>query len=284
MAFTRTTSGLRNQHLFHKVDIVMYVEGGISFSLTEVIEGAFSNDSIDSLFWNQIFTKLSTKKIKFKPIGSKNSVSKIAQLIIDKNLTTVYSAMDQEFDMIYNLNFSSGNVLYTHGYSWENDVWNEKVIRKVINILSANSIDKNIVNQHFKKFLKEIKYSVYADGYLFGKSSSFFPRPGGHLKLVECDINLETKLKHAEIATIINNKNLKKSTIYSFGNRKNIEVKRNCYGHLLGDFCSKLIQFILKKYYSLSGIKTEFIRRIAITIFFDYISVEVRNHYDGIVN
>lgn len=191
--------------------------------------------------------------------------------------------MDQEFDMIYNSNLEHNNILYTHGYSWENDVWNEDVVCKVINTLSAKSIDKNIVTKHYSRFLRDIKYSVSSDGYLFGKSF-FFPRPKGHLRLVECGINDETHIKKVEIDIITAAKSLKKSTVYAFGRRKNICPRRDCYGHLLGDFCNKLVQFLLKKYYALTGLNTEFIKRIAINNFYKLINVDIRNHYTTIIN
>lgn len=79
MAFTRTISGLNNQHIFFNVDIIVYVEGGVSYSLSQIEQGFFNEESVDSLFWNQIFTNFSTHKVKFKPIGSKSAILKIAQ-------------------------------------------------------------------------------------------------------------------------------------------------------------------------------------------------------------
>lgn len=281
MAFTRTNSGLENLHVFHNVDCVVYCEGGTSYSFEDVKRGCFSVESIDSIFWNEIFNNYKGASVKFKPIGSKATVKKIAEEITKSNLSSVYAALDQEFDMVYDSNLTHSNVLYTHGYSWENDVWNANVICDIIDTLSAKKVDKNFVSYHFTKFLKEIKYLVSSDGYLFSKNDSFFPRPKGHMKLVNCNVSNPPFLKKERIEEIKVLKSLNKSTIYAFGRRKNISAKRNCYGHILGDYCKQLVHFILKGVYNLSGINDEFIRRMAIRFFYKNITDDIKRHYQN---
>jgi hypothetical protein len=279
MVFTRTSSGLRNLHLFHNVDFVVYTEGGTSYSFEDVKSGKFNNESIDSVFWNIIFSNYKSASIRYKPIGSKSTVSKIAEEIIQNNLHTVYAVMDQEFDMVYQTNLSHPNVLYTYGYSWENDVWNKKVIGEIIETLSAKKTDISLISKLYDKFIKKIKYFVGADGYLFSKSDSYFPRPKGHMKLVNCNPKEAPLLKKVELIKITNEKNLKTSTIYGFSRRYKICPERNCYGHLLGDFCKQLVHHILKVKHNLTGIKDEFIKRMAINIFFKHANKETTNHY-----
>ena len=283
MAFTRTSSGLQNLHLFHNVDFVVYTEGGASFSFEDVKLGKFNNESIDSVFWNIIFSNYKSASIKYKPIGSKSTVLKIAEEIIKNNLQTVYAVMDQEFDMVYQTNLSHPNILYTYGYSWENDVWNKEVIGEIIETLSAKKADTRLISKFYDKFIKQIKYFVGADGYLFSKSNSYFPRPKGHMKLVNCDPKKAPLLKKVELTKITDLKNLKASTIYGFSRKNKICPKRNCYGHLLGDFCKQLVHHILKTKHNLSGIKDEFIRRMAINLFFKHGNKETTNHYASCV-
>jgi len=281
MIFTRTVSGLNNQHLFHNVDFVIYVEGGISYSKQEIDNGLYNDVSIDSIFWNKILNQYKPARYKFKAIGSKTVVLKMAEDIINHNLTNVLAAMDQEFDMIQGTNINHPNVLYTNGYSWENDVWNCQVIAEVIHSFSAQNINISIVESHFTKFLKEINFSVCADAYLFSKGQSYFPRPG-HMRIIECNPTLIPSLKKAEVETLFNQSNIKKSTVYAYARKKSIVSKKNCYGHLLGDYCKQLIKFLLRTLYNINGIGDEVIRRNAITCFLKYLEPNIDLHYNNI--
>ena len=66
--FRRTNSGLSNQHLFHKVDIVVFVEGGNKqYNKTQVYAGSYNHETDDIIFWSKMFDQfVSGKKLKFK--------------------------------------------------------------------------------------------------------------------------------------------------------------------------------------------------------------------------
>lgn len=283
MAFTRTTAGLQNQHLFHNVDYIIFVEGGQSYTKLQIDNGSFNEESVDTLFWSKILEKYKPEKsFKFKAIGSKTAVIQVAQDIINNNLTTVYAAMDQEFDSILSKLYKHDRILYTFGYSWENDVWNEKVIKKIVDSVTAKELEISAVLKPFKKFLKDFKFSVYCDGYEFKNSRSFFPRPN-HLKLVDCNINTPPSIKKHEVTDLVNSKGLIKTRVYSFGNRKNVDSHRFMYGHLLGDLSKLLLKHILKIHHGISGLGDEIIRRMAINAFLEFIPVKIDNHYKDII-
>lgn len=284
MAFVRTSTGLNNQYLFHNVDYVVFVEGGISFNKVQIDEGKFNEQSIDTIFWSKIFSNYKPQsKYKFKAVGSKSTVLKVAEDIINNSLTTVYAAMDQEFDHVLGKAYEHDNILYTFGYSWENDVWNEQVIHDIVTSSSAINLDIKEVIEPFEKFIKDIKFSVYSDGYQFTKSSGFFPRPSNHLKLIDCDINTPPFLKKNEVEILRASKGIRKSNVYSFGSRKKICCKTYVYGHLFGDVCKLLIKHLIKIKQDLTGLGDEIIRRMAINCFVKFIPVEVDNHYKSII-
>lgn len=284
MAFVRTTSGLNNQHLFHDVDFIVFVEGGESYTKTQIDQGLFNEESIDVLFWSRILsTYKADSKFKFKAVGSKTAVLKVAEDIVDSNLTTVYAAMDQEFDRILGKAYKHDNILYTFGYSWENDVWNENVIRKIVTSTTAKELELNEVIVPFSKFIKDMKFSVYADGYMFSKNSGFFPRPSNHLKIIDCALTTPPSLKKTEIESLIAETGVKKPNVYSFGSRKNICCKSYMYGHLLSDFCKLLVKHLLKVKQEVTGLGDEIIRRLAISHFIEFIPEEVDTHYKEII-
>ena len=284
MAFIRTSTGLNNQHLFHNVDYVVFVEGGESYTKLEIDQGKFNEESIDTIFWSKIFDKYKTdSQFKFKAVGSKTAVLKVAEDIIDNNLTTIYAAMDQEFDTVLGKLYKHDNVLYTFGYSWENDVWNEQVIHSIVTTSSAKELDINEVIQPFEKFLKDIKFSVYCDGYQFSKGGSFFPRPSNHLKVVDCVISTPPCVKKQEVTNLAVSQALIKTRIYSFGSRKNLCCKTHVYGHLLGDVSKLLVKHLMKIQQDVNGLGDEIIRRMAINVFCDFMPLSIDNHYKNII-
>nr|WP_321411902.1 DUF4435 domain-containing protein [uncultured Allomuricauda sp.] len=284
MAFTRTSTGLQNQHLFHGVDFIVFVEGGQSYTKVQIDNGKFTEGSIDCIFWSKIFEKYKpSSKFKFKAIGSKTAVLQVADDILNNNLTTVYAAMDQEFDTVLNKIYKHDRILYTFGYSWENDVWNENVIKKIVDASSAGNIEINEVIEPFQKFIKEFKFSTYCDGYEFSNNRSFFPRPSNHLKLVDCDLSSPPFMKKDEVNNLVVIKAIVKSRVYSFGSRKKIDCHRYLYGHLLGDLAKLLLKHLLRVKHGISGLGDEIIRRMAITYFLEFIPANIDAYYREII-
>lgn len=280
MAFKRTKYGIANQNLFHNVDFVVFVEGGSkSFSKEEVENDNYNNESDDVIFWERIFRKYKTNvSLKFKAVGSKSTALKIAEDIAVNNISTAYVAMDKEFDDILGKEIDSNKILYTYGYSWENDALSKELLKELLEDLTAKSVEKSLIFDPYEKFIKELKLSVYADGYQFSKSDSFFPRQG-YLRCVKCDLKSEPKLKKDEIDLLLNQKNLNKSTLYSFGNRNSIVTEKYCYGHLLADFCWHLISYLLKTVYKLKPVDKRIINRLILNKYINFLSPDLDNYY-----
>lgn len=270
VAFRRTISGLKNQHLFHQVDFVVFVEGGkTQFNKDEVYSGNYNNETEDIIFWTKIFnTFVNGKKLKFKSVGSKSTIKKIAVDIMEGEINTILVAMDNEFDEILKKRIAHPNVYYTFGYSWENDVWSPVVVKKVIEELTAINIEHTDIENNFKNLIKALKLAVYADGYLFKNHQSFFPRKSSRLFCVECNPADLPFIKRDEINKRLVDNNIKKTNLYSFGSRHKIRTQKLCYGHLLSDYCTQLIMNYLKNRHSLKNIPKNIVCRIGINKFF----------------
>jgi hypothetical protein len=268
--FRRTISGLTNQHLFFGVDLIVFLEGGESYNKDEVYDNKYTAETEDVIFWNNIFKRFkSDKKIKFKSIGSKTTIKEIAFDVINGQITTVIVAMDNEFDEILNNRIEHPNVFYTHGYSWENDVWNQIVVKSVIEELSAVQIENSDIEDNFNEFLNRIKIAVYSDAYLFRNDSSFFNRKKGRMFCVDCNpIDLPI-IKSEEIDKKILDKGITKRKAILYGNKKNIDSLKFCFGHFLADYCCQLIQHYLKKRHSLTNLNKDFIYRMGINKHFE---------------
>lgn len=268
--FRRTFSGVSNQHLFYSVDLIVYVEGGPnSYSKQEVYGGSFNEETDDIIFWRNLFEKFkSATKVKFKSVGSKTTIKEIAVDIIDGHIRSVMVAMDAEFDEVLNRRLNHPNVLYTHGYSWENDVWSDQVVREVIGELSAIVIDPMDIQRNLNDFLKKIKIAVHADCYLFDKGQSYFPRQKSRLSCVNCNPADLPHVKKEVLDQLISTKGLKRNTLYAFGKRKQIDTLKHCYGHLLADYCFQVVMHYLKNRLNLPTAPKAIVSRMGIKNYF----------------
>ena len=177
-------------------------------------------------------------------------------------------AMDSEFDELLANKLDSPNIIYTHGYSWENDVWNDQVMHKIIKELSAIDIEFDEITKNFNSFINKIRIGVFADAYLFSKDDSYFPRKS-YLCCIDCVPKDLPVVKSEVLKRILLEKGLKRPTINSHGRKKQIDVKRYCYGHLLSDFCYHFVSSYLRNRIKLTGITKAIIYRMGINKFFD---------------
>lgn len=286
--FKRTNKGISNQHLFYGVDLVVYLEGGPkAYNKEQVYNDFFHEETDDIIFWGNLFNRFKTAtKVKFKSIGSKTTIKEIAVDIIAGKINSVMVAMDNEFDEILAQRIENDNVLYTHGYSWENDVWSHEVIRAVIQELSAINIEPDDIKQNFENFISKIKIGVLADGYLFSKGNSFFPRQKGHLFCVNCEPDDLPEAKKDTLNSLLAKKGLKTSTLYSYGRRKNINIKRHCYGHLLADYCCQVVIHYLKNRLGLPSLNKTIIYRMGLNRFFQnfFDNTTIHDYYQNQFN
>lgn len=283
-SFNRTISGLNNLHKFFKVDFVVYVEGGNkSYTKDEVLLGNFNKETEDIIFWNQIFNNFKAdQSFKFKSVGSKNTIKELAEDLLTGKLKNTYLAMDNEFDEVYNGRIKHPQILYTFGYSWENDIWNANTIKLIIEELSAIKIKSKNIDKNFSSFLRNIKVAVYADAYLFKQKNSFLPRKKSLLFCVDFNPLALPKIKRQAIDNLLESKGLKRATVGRYGRNMKLDPLKFCFGHFLAGYCYQLIVTYLKLNHELTVISKEFIYRMALSKFF---STQFRNvssfkHYE----
>ena len=83
MSFTRTPSGLSNQHLFFKVDYVVFTEGGTqSLSVQNLVSSTFDSEATDLHYWQAVFAYACPQlTVRFLPVGSKSTLLQLARLV-----------------------------------------------------------------------------------------------------------------------------------------------------------------------------------------------------------
>ncbi len=278
-SFRRTKSGINNLFLFYDVDYIVYLEGGKkSFNKSEVYENRenYTADSEDISFWSNIFSKhKKNKSFKFKSIGSKKTLQEISQDLISGEIQNIYIAMDNEFDQVLNKQISHPNIIYTHGYSYENDIWNTTTIIDVLKDLTASEVSEKYIFDGIQRFIKDIKKGVFSDFYLFKKKMSFFERRSGILFCIECNIGTAfPSVKKDVIEERICAKNLNINTIRKNAYKNKIKVLNHCFGHLLADFACQVINHYIKFKHGFNTVSKEILYRMGIKNFF-------RHQYDS---
>lgn len=67
MIFRRTANGIANMHLFYRVELIAYCEGGAQLDYEQINEGSGDSDTLDVFFWQSVFDiSKCTKKVHFK--------------------------------------------------------------------------------------------------------------------------------------------------------------------------------------------------------------------------
>lgn len=164
MAFTRTPHGLENMHKFYGTDYIVYVEGGqTQYTFDQVIKYNKVNDSaIDIAFWGAVFVKFGLKfSYIIKAVGSKTTALEIAKVVVSqaKKCSRIIVAMDRDYDFINKVNIKHPRVIYTYGYSWENDLWQKnQVVSLIKNQLCVQQLDSRILNIIEENYLQ---FSVF---------------------------------------------------------------------------------------------------------------------------
>ncbi|MFC2045566.1 DUF4435 domain-containing protein [Chloroflexota bacterium] len=262
MIFSRTLRGLSNQYIFFKVNAIAFIEGGTdTFTLSQILSGADNPKAIDILFWQRMFAEfIPERTIHFRAIGSKSTLVMLADNILSGKLTNVYVAMDRDHDKINKTLRKGPGVLFTFGYSWENDAWCKESIQLIFRLLCPISKDitdtKTDMNCCFSDFIRNIRWAVYADVLLSASNMSFFPRQESEFnKLIPLDPSGRPAINREQIHNILSELRLKRSSKAFAGKRIYFDPACDCFGHLYRNFCFRLTNYLLRKHFtpSLTG-------------------------------
>lgn len=281
--FTRSNSGISNSHLFFGADFTVYIEGGDSIGLDKVLAGSYTDKTHDMLFWNRVFSKYSDGTGKFKSVGSKSVLLQLANLIMDGKISNTYVAMDSEFDRVNKKTLTHSNILYTYGYSWENDTWSsDSIISIVDDLIAVDDDDIDQLTSSYNKFLTQASKYIWADAWLSKDKHCFFPKPKGYGKFINLPKKDLPSFNSQSASSHYHRLRLNYSTIYSFSKRSNQTKERLIYGHLLCLFSRKLIQSYLISTYDISNITDEMLKRFCISSSIKKMPTEMNKYYKSI--
>lgn len=143
MSLERTNYGLSNEHLFYGVSLVVYCEGKEDDGTTH-----------DEMFWGRVFSEFGVTCV-CKSSGSKSSIVPLALRAIDGNVENVVFAMDRDYGDFHGHVLENRRVIYTYGYSWENDILTALDAAVVFGLFAPVS-SEDTVSADFQSFKSSI--------------------------------------------------------------------------------------------------------------------------------
>ncbi|WP_293946052.1 MULTISPECIES: hypothetical protein [unclassified Sphingobacterium] len=280
--FLRSNSGLRNLNKFYRSKAICYVEGGEkSYSLDEIlVEDKYTEESRDIIFWKNIFSKYSAlKEVKFKSVGSKTVLLKLSSKILDQTLSNTIICMDSEYDEVNNKRLIHPNIIYSHGYSIENDIFNIDNICYIVCLnLGQNLKEVAELRGVYNYFEKTIRKYIDYDHYFFEKGETIFKRdnPNSHINIRKDEypfLDEDTfNVKNGSI--IVEEKDL----------IKNLSISKFCYGHLLEHYFSQVIRVCLAKHKVTAFVKNVIINQLIFNCISTFNEDQDKHYFHSLVN
>jgi hypothetical protein len=155
MSLRRTSAGLASLHLFFRVDVVVFCEGGQALDPSRVARGDGSDETLDVLFWRRISEFVgAARKYHFKSVGSKTTLLSIARDIRSAGISSILICLDRDFDWHCSRTFEHENVVYCYGYSWENDVVSDLSLERVFFRMVSRGAAAETLFQQTKRALE----------------------------------------------------------------------------------------------------------------------------------
>lgn len=171
MTFERSASGQSNRAIFLGVDYVCYVEGP-----EEADCGA------DIAFWKTVLNAVRPElKIWFVSRGGKPNLERLAQEIVESDISNVLVAMDADYSRLFSGRFiDDRRILYTLGYSWENDIFHSGLAVDLYAKLALSQVVSHEVESYidglWSDILKKTYWIMLADFFALARKTSVIPR------------------------------------------------------------------------------------------------------------
>lgn len=243
--FERTGYGIQNVHLFFNVDFVVYVEGGT--------QSGDDDDSPDIRFWSIVLREAAPRySFHFIARGGKPTLLSLAKQVISNDLSGVLVAVDADYDCVMGRELRDHRVLYTYGYSWENDVWLTKPQEAVFLALCFRSIPNRRIAEEVaeleKSFLRSSRWIVAADMYLCEHGRSLVPRRGAQAFFAGRRGKPALQLNRPRIKEQFQSELVQLAKRDSIRLNHRFESIRWMVGHFLEEYYYRLTCYLITKY------------------------------------
>lgn len=137
MSFTRSANGIKNYPKFYGASLVFYIEGKASAGEGK---GSIVKKTKDEVYYEALLKDvLGHASFKIKTVGNRADVFYIWGKLREKNATDGVAIVDKDLDGILSSPVQVKNLIYTKGYSWENDFWRQGLIEQLVSDLTIGS-------------------------------------------------------------------------------------------------------------------------------------------------
>lgn len=189
--FTRTASGVRNYGRFVGNALVVYIEGRVpSQDSNDDQQDTALGEPRDVLFYRSLLSHLGNgRDFVFKCVGNKESVLRYGELIRTEVIDGAFVIVDRDYDGLHCSIIDRPEIIYTYGYSWENDFWTVDLALQVLSDLTIN--DKHAENdlvRYLRVLKKRMGHLSRLDSALRPSGKTILPKNGG-----SCGVALSSK-------------------------------------------------------------------------------------------
>jgi hypothetical protein len=288
VSLEHTSKGLSNLRVLSGVDAIVYVEGGSSQSVDQVEAGRFESESMDIAFWQKCFSELGSRlSLKFLAVGAKPTLRAIAQKIVKDGVTGVYVAMDRDFDSLLGKTIQHPRVLYTYGYSWENDVWKREVLEEVFYTLCPvcrnTVVVSPITTAAMHDFERDIRWPTYADLICFMHDIPLLPRRSAQ-RIITTGRGAAPAINKSALRQCFRDAKLKRAaTAVAATIKIRTRPLVDCCGHVVCSFGHCLLRYLFGKFCKGTSYPNEVFDTVAIDKFFERLKSgsfeDIRAHY-----
>ena len=249
-----------NSAIFHNADIIVYTEG--------------EQNGDDAMFWTKILKVFCpNKRVKISPKGAKGI---LLAMLKEEMAINNFIAIDRDLENI----MPNKNLIYTWGYSYENDMYSLDLILHIIcihkRICEENEEKEEIrqkLDENINLFVEKIApyMCAYAEG--LKENISVLPNPKNRRSNFE---DLFYTGRHTLNLEKINSciKRLKHKCCED-GKHSKFRKLRYCNGHLIETFFYRLINYL--NVGKQEGKET--IKSFCLGFFEKFLTQEVENYY-----
>lgn len=282
--FLRTNFGLINQSQFNKSEITAYTEGGRkSFSIVQIDKGEFNATSVDINFWKEILKIHGcNRKIYFKAIGSKTSGDELTQRIIDGKVTNTLIFKDKDLDNYLEKYIPHPSIIYTKGYSWENDVFTKENIVQIISDYIFDEVPLNhklLIEKNFKDLEKIGDKLLRLELIFRSHGIRFLTNISGEELIKNGEINIDSLIR--KIKKIALNNDIQRPFKY-IKVRHSFNFYQDCYGKIFESISYHLTVSILKELIDIKNFSKDIFQRNALRIFFNTLKENKDTYYQTV--
>jgi len=276
-AFDRSASGRRNRALFYDVDRVIYVEGGRDD------KGAM--ESFDGLFWRRVLAVVRPElRLRILPRGGKDQLIALAESMDGSDEGKVMVAMDRDYDSIFNRAINKKFVVYTYGYSFENDIFAPGTLEDLFLSLCPicdDGIDvANVIGDLIDEFCKDVWWAQLAD--VCGGVVARKVIDRDHIAKYMANNSYGCKPKLSKSAFSIDvrkaNKGEPRKRVRGIPYRKT-HLPEFSIGHLYASFCYKIMAYLHSLYSHTAKLTRDSVTSSAIANFVAHITAAPHSKY-----